>query len=475
MQNAGDAMVEQDTGLMARLQAYMRCLGEAVGRADRVERMQEYCSGLLMPLERKSVEPIAAVTAPDQCAAKHQSLLHFVNNSPWPDDAVLAKVREIVLPKIGPIRAWLIDDTGLPKKGRHSVGVKNQYCGQLGKNANCQVAVTLSVASDTASLPVAYRLFLPKEWADDKERRTKARVPDEITFKTKGEIALEQIDAALAAGIAPGFIGADAGYGNSTPFRTGLTERGLAYMVGVQPGISVWPPGTGPLPPAEKPKSRRGRQGTRLRRDENHQPVLAKDLAKSLPKDQWQTVTWREGTNAPLTSRFAAVRVRPASGDHKLSEPRAVEWLLIEWPEGEDEPTKFWLSTLPEEMTLQGLVEAAKIRWRIERDYQDLKQEIGLGHYEGRGWRGFHHHATLAIAAYGFLICEAGAFSPSARSTGRAGGGGCSWSGQGDSSRSGRGDRDENADGRAGKVRLNRPKAPQIPKGFRPRAAAAAA
>ena len=397
----------------ARFATYMAGLGEVIGRAGRAAQLNEYCAGRLMPMERKSVEPIAAVTAPAHCSAKHQSLLHFVGNSPWSDEMVLAKVREQVLPAIerhGPIRAWIIDDTGLPKKGSHSVGVKRQYCGQLGKKANCQVGVSLSVASDTASLPIAYRLFLPKDWAEDGERRAKAGVPDDINFQTKGEIALDQIKAAQAAGITPGVVLTDAGYGPSTPFRSSLTDLGLTYIVGVLSNISVWPPGTEPLPPTGKGR----RANIRLRRDENHQPVSAKELALSLDDANWHEVTWREGSNAPLTSRFTALRVRPANGDHKRSVAREVEWLLIEWPEDEAEPTKYWLSTLPDDIELQELVDLAKLRWRIERDYQDLKQEIGLGHYEGRGWRGFHHHATLAIAAYGFLILEADAISPSA-------------------------------------------------------------
>jgi len=430
----------------------MAGLGEVIGRAGRSAQLNEYCAGLLMPLERKSVEPIAAMTAPAHCSAKHQSLLHFVGNSPWSDEVVLAKVREQVVPAIerhGPIRAWIIDDTGLPKKGNHSVGVKRQYCGQLGKKANCQVAVSLSVASDTASLPVAYRLFLPKDWAEDGERRAKAGVPDDINFQTKGEIALDQIKAAQAAGITPGVVLADAGYGPSTPFRSSLTDLGLTYIVGVLSNISVWPPGTAPLPPTGPTPGRGGRRANiRLRRDESHQPLSAKELALSLEAAHWAAhwheVTWREGTNAPLTSRFTALRVRPAGGDHKRSTPRDVEWLLIEWPEDEAEPTKFWLSTLPDDIELQELVDLAKLRWRIERDYQDLKQEIGLGHYEGRGWRGFHHHATLAIAAYGFLILEADAIPPSA------------------------------TDNRRHATRL-RSKAPQLPKGFKPRGAAIAA
>jgi SRSO17 transposase len=367
-----------------------------------------------MPIERKSVEPMAAVAAPAQVAAKHQSLLHFVGNAPWSDAAMLAKVGELVLPAItrrGPIEAWIIDDTGFPKKGRHSVGVTRQYCGQLGKQDNCQVAVSLSLANHDASLPVAYRLYLPEDWAADLERRHKAKVPQTIAFHTKPQIALAQIKAARAAGLPEGVVLMDAGYGNDTELRTQLTALGLRYVAGIGPKTSVWPPGTGPLP--APPGKGLGRPPTLLRRDEQHQPIAVKALALSLPREAWQTITWREGTADWLSSRFARQRVRPAHRDTKLSEPRAEEWLLIEWPENETEPTKYWLATLPEEISFEGLVDLVKLRWRIERDYQELKQELGLGDYEGRGWRGFHHHATLCIAAYGFLIAERGALPPS--------------------------------------------------------------
>ena len=398
----------------ARLESYIASLSEVIGHADRIEPLEGYCNGLLLPLDRKSVEPLAAAVAPDRVSAKHQSLLHFVAHSPWSDDRVLAKVLERVLPSLersGPIKAWIVDDTGQPKKGKHSVGVARQYCGQLGKQDNCQVAVSLSLASETASLPIAYRLYLPKIWAQDAERRRKAGVPEEVAFKTKPEIALEQITAAHDAAVPRGVVLADAGYGNDTGFRGAVSALGLKYVMGVLGSTSLWPPGQKPLAP--KPKGGRGRPGSRLRRDEEHQPVSAKDLAMSLKPQAWRSVTWREGSNTPLSGRFAAVRVRPAHRDHELSKPRAQEWLLIEWPQGEDEPTKYWLSTLPANTKRADLVDMAKMRWRIERDYQDLKQEVGLGHYEGRGWRGFHHHATLCIAAYGFLISERETIPPS--------------------------------------------------------------
>ncbi len=391
----------------SRFASYVEGIVEVIGHADRAGPLSDYCTGLMMPGERKSVEPMAAVTAPARTAAQHQSLLHFVGQSAWSDAKVLARVRELVLPKIechGPIEAWIIDDTGFPKKGKHSVGVARQYCGQLGKQDNCQVAVSLSIANHHASLPVAYRLYLPEDWTKDRKRLRKVGVPEEVDFKTKPEIALEQIEAACAAGLPRGVVAMDAGYGCNTDLRTGVSALGLRYVAGILPNTSVWAPATGPLPP--KKWSGRGRQPKLIRRDDKHRPVPVKELALNLPKRAWRMISWREGSIEQLSSRFARVRVRAAHHDYKLTESRAQEWLLIEWPEGEKEPTKYWLSTLPKDITFRALVDLTKLRWRIERDYQELKQEVGLGHFEGRGWRGFHHHATLCIAAYGFLVSE---------------------------------------------------------------------
>jgi len=399
----------------SRFAAYVEGLGSVIGHKDREQPLRDYCTGLMLRGERKSVEPIAAVTAPARVAAQHQSLLHFVGEGRWSDERVLAKVREMVLPEIerhGPIEAWIIDDTGLPKKGRHSVGVARQYCGQLGKEDNCQVAVSLSIANEHASLPVAYRLYLPQEWTNDGERLRKAGVPADVEFKTKHEIALEQLRWACAAGLPRGVGLLDAGYGNNSNLRADMTALGLRYVAGILSNTTVWTDERGPLPP--KPWSGRGRPPKRLRRDDKHWPVSVKELALGLPKRAWRTIEWREGSAETLSSRFARVRVRAARRDERRHETRPEEWLLIEWPKGENEPTKYWLSTLPADITFQRLVYVAKLRWRIERDYLELKQEVGLGHFEGRGWRGFHHHATLCIAAYGFLISERETIPPSA-------------------------------------------------------------
>jgi SRSO17 transposase len=398
-----------------RFAAYIAGLVEVIGHADRIGPLRDYCVGLVMPGERKSVEPMAAVTAPGRVSAQHQSLLHFVSTAPWSDEAVLGQVIEMVLPQIerhGPIEAWILDDTGFPKKGRHSVGVARQYCGQLGKQDNCQAAVSLSIANHHASLPVAWRLYLPESWAGDEARRATAKIPKNITFKTKPQIALEQIEAAYRQGLPRGVVLMDAGYGNDSTLRAGISALDLPYVAGIKSNVLVWPPGVSPLVP--KPWSGRGKVPKRARREAGHEPVSVKKLALSLPQEDWQTTAWREGTNDTLTSRFARIRVSVAEYDDQPGALGSPEWLLIEWPEGEPEPTKYWLSTLPEDISLERLVDCAKLRWRIERDYQDLKQELGLGHYEGRGWRGFHHHATLCIAAYGFLISERETIPPSA-------------------------------------------------------------
>ena len=398
----------------SRFASYVEGLVGVIGHADRNEPLRDYCVGLVMPGERKSVEPMAARTAPARTSVQHQKLLHFVGVAAWSDEKVLAKVREMVLPAIerhGAIEAWIIDDTGFPKKGTHSVGVARQYCGQLGKQDNCQVAVSLSLANRHASLPVAYRLYLPEDWAADSQRRRKAGVPEGIGFTTKPGIALEQIETACKAGLPRGVVLMDAGYGCNTNLRTGISALALRYVAGILPNTSVWMSGTGPLPP--KKWSGRGRPPRLIRRDDKHQPVSVKELALGLPKRTWRTIEWREGTTGVLSSRFARVRVRAAHRDYNLTDSRPQEWLLVEWPKGETAPTKYWLSTLPKTISFRRLVDLTKLRWRIERDYQELKQEVGLGHYEGRGWRGFHHHATLCIAAYGFLISERETIPPS--------------------------------------------------------------
>lgn len=411
----------EDSDIEARFSAYVEELSGCLGHADRVDPFRSYCTGLLLEGARKSVEPMAARLNPERTSAVHQSLLHFVGQSSWDEKALLRAVCQRVLPAMTErhaTEAWIVDDTGFPKKGRHSVGVGRQYCGQVGKQDNCQVAVSLSLATCEASLPVSWQLYLPAAWAEDEERRKKAKVPATVGFQTKPEIALDQIKAALDEGLAPGVILADAGYGNAAHFRDGLAALDLTFVVGVSDNATVWPPGMTPaVPSASGP----GRRPKRLRRGGDDAPVeQIGALVKGLPARAWQAVQWREGgAGQALASRFAALRVRPAQGDHRRSLPRLEHWLLAEWPEDEAEPTKFWFSNLPADMPIERLVTLAKLRWLIERDYQELKQELGLGHYEGRSWPGFHHHAALCIAAYGFLVAEKAAIPPSAAQTDR--------------------------------------------------------
>ncbi|HXM43816.1 MAG TPA: IS701 family transposase [Bryobacteraceae bacterium] len=391
-------------------------MANAAGHQDRHTPLKNYCKGLLLPGERKSVEPMAGRLDPENIQAMRQSLHHLVAKAPWSDETLLDEVRNHVLPamqKQGLVVAWIADDTGFPKKGKHSVGVTRQYCGQVGKQENCRVAVSLSVATWNSSLPIAYRLYLPKEWAADAERREKTEVPEEMEFQTKPDMALDQIRAAVAAEVVRGVVLADAAYGANTEFRDGLTALGLRYAVGVQSSTTVWDSGKLPLP--AKPRGKIGRPPRLLQRSTDHQPVTVKQVAMSLPSTAFKEITWREGTDRKLRSCFAAVRVRAAHRDYEKAEPHAEEWLLIEWPRGEAEPTRYWMSTLTVDTKLKALIKIAKHRWIIERDYQELKQELGLGHFEGRNWRGFHHHATLCIAAYGFLVAERNRFSPSAR------------------------------------------------------------
>ena len=391
----------------ARFESYADVMTQTLGHADRAQPARWYMRGLMLPGARKSVEPMAARVHPQNVRSAHQAMHHLVADSEWSDQALLTAVARQVAPALtaGQVPCyWIIDDTGFRKYGKHSAGVARQYCGQLGKTDNCQVAVSLSLATTEGSLPLDWRLYLPKEWTDDKARCQRAGVPREVAFATKGEIAWAQIEAALEAGpdagIARGTVLMDAGYGDEAALRDRLSERELVYAVGIRPATAVW---WGEHQPADAPvQAVRGRRRSRLIRDDTHRPVGVRELAQALPSGSYRTLTWREGTNAPLRSRFARVRVRAAHADR----PREEEWLLIEWPAGESEPTRYFLSTLPADITFKALVATVKMRWRIERDYRELKQEVGLGHYEGRNWRGFHHHASLCIAAYGFLMIE---------------------------------------------------------------------
>ncbi len=398
-----------------RFAEYLTHLAEVVGHADRREPLRAYMAGLLLPGERKSVEPMAAKIDPRNVESRHQSMHHFVADAPWDARDVIRAARDWALKQFdrhGPLQAWVIDDTGIPKKGKHSVGVARQYCGVLGKQDNCQVVVTISLANDVLSVPASYRLYLPEIWAEDQDKRRAARIPAEVEFRKKWQIALDEIDSLLADGVPKAPVVMDAGYGTVTELRDELAARDLVYVAGIQCEVKVWPEGQGPQAP--KSYGGAGRPATLMRRSPEQQPVTVMELARSLPASAWRSVRWRGGTKGDMRSRFARVRVRPAHRDYERTEPRPEEWLLIEWPAGEEGPTKAWLSNVSADATITELVHLAKIRWRIERDYQELKDEIGIDHYEGRGWVGFHHHGALCIAAYAFLVAERARLSPPA-------------------------------------------------------------
>jgi len=408
-------MARKTVATEERFQEFITRLFKAVGHADRREPLRAYVAGLLLPGERKSVEPMAARIDPRHVESRHQSMHHFVADAPWDEAAVLRVARDWALEQFerhGPIEAWVVDDTGIPKKGKHSVGVARQYCGVLGKQDNCQVAVTVSLVNEVMSVPAAHRLYLPETWANDRTRRKVARVPAKIEFQTKWQIARDEIARLLEDGVPKAPVISDAGYGTTTEFRDWLAAQELVYAVGVQGEVTVWSEEN--QPPSPKTWGGRGRPATLLRRSEDTRPLSVAQLASSLPPSAWKSIRWRSGTKGDMRSRFARVRVRAAHRDYWRTEARPEEWLLIEWPTGEAAPTRFWLSNVAAETTITDLVNLVKLRWRIERDYQELKDEIGLDHYEGRNWPGFHHHAALCIAAYAFLVAERARLSPPA-------------------------------------------------------------
>ena len=317
--------------------------------------------------------------------------------APWSDCQLLERIQFLVDAAMGEGRRyWLVDDSCMPKKGQHSVGVTRQYCGQIGTQDNCQATVNVSLATQAASAPIDFRLYLLKLWAEDTQLRAGVGVPKHIDFATKPAFALGQTQAAVERGTNGGTVVADAGHGMDGAFREGLEALGFVYSVGMGPTTSVWLPGAGPLPP--KRRLGRGRMPKNMQLAPGHEPVSVEALACSLPAQKWSAVCWRQGTNTELSGRLTRVRVCVPSGDHARTERRSEQWLLIELSGDEPEATKYFLLNEPASATLGELVTTAKIRWRIERDYQGLKSEFGLNHYEGRSWRGFHHHARLCIA-----------------------------------------------------------------------------
>jgi SRSO17 transposase len=394
------------------LRAYFDSMVDGMGRTERRRAMELYLTGLLLDGERKSVEPMAArlVEKASEREAMRQRLQQCVSVAEWSDAEMRRRLALKLEAELPALEAFVVDDTGFPKKGTHSVGVARQYSGTLGRTDNCQVAVSLHVAGEKGSGCIGMQLYLPEEWARGRKRRTAAGVPKQVRFQRKWEIALAQLDEALAWGVRHHVLLADAGYGDCREFRDGVRARGLHYLVGVQGSHKVWPPGSTPTRPPKEP-GKNGRPRTRYEA-KGVEPWSIEELVLQVPREQFHTVTWREGSRGEQSSRFAAVRVHTAERHVHGAAPSEEVWLLIEWPEDEKAPTKYYLSSLPADTALKKLVRLAKLRWRVERDYQELKSEVGLDHFEGRTWRGFHHHATLCMVAHGFLALRRALFSP---------------------------------------------------------------
>lgn len=389
--------------LDAELREYFESMVEGMGRLERRRALELYLTGLLLDGERKSVEPMAGRLVEDvrQREAVRQRLQQCVSVADWSDEEMRRRLALKLEAKLPQLEALVVDDTGFPKKGEHSVGVARQYSGTLGRTDNCQVAVSLHLAGEKGSGCIAMRLYLPEEWTCSRKRCKAAGIPSGVKFQKKWQIALSQLDDALEWGVRQHLVLADAGYGDAREFRDGVRERGLHYLMGVQGTHKVWPPGAKPQKP-EKVPGKNGRPRTRYVA-EGVQPWAIEDLALQIPRDEFQTVCWREGSRGEQSSRFAAVRVQTAERHVQRAPPSEEVWLLIEWPKEEKTPTKYSLSSLPANTPLKELVRLSKLRWRVERDYQELKGEVGLDHFEGRTWRGFHHHATLCMVAHGFL------------------------------------------------------------------------
>lgn len=384
-----------------RLESYFGEIGDVLNNVRRRASFATYAMGLFGDGERKSVEPIAARACGEAADTEraHDRLLHFMTDSKWSDRDVrrLAAGHALsVMTGREPVESWIVDDTGMLKQGSHSVGVQRQYTGSAGKTTNCQIAVSLSVATKTEHVPIDFELYLPTKWSEDAARRKEARIPDDILFRTKPELALEMIKQAVADGVQKGVLLADSAYGDSSRFRDGVRELGLHYAVGIHAPTKVWR--------IDRLARRRGKA------------LAVRELALQLDRKKYRRVAWREGTGGKLVSRFARLRVVPEHDDGWDPAHREDVWLLIEWPEGEPEPTKYLFSSLGRSIGKKKLVRIVKERYRTERVYQDLKGELGFDHYEGRRFPGWHHHISVVLCCYAFVIAErVRRFPPTAR------------------------------------------------------------
>ncbi len=393
------------------LEGFFEQLTTGLGRQEMRQAMTDYLTGLLLDGKRKSIQPMAARLVDDvnEAEALRQRLQQCVVQSPWKDDEFRTGLQKSIFERFEHPEALVIDDTGFPKKGTHSVGVHRQYSGSLGRVDNCQIAVSTHIAKRESSCCMEMQLYLPKVWADDPDRRKKAKVPEDIEFAPKTDIALAQLDVLKERGVPTLPVLADAGYGDGENFRRAITEKGFQYVVSTKGKNLIWTPESSPEIPKRKSNIGRPR---RKYKDKKHPPMQAREYALSLGKKALRKITWDVSSAGSKSSYFGAARIRSAYNYSKGMPPGNEEWLIWQWPKNKEEPTKYWLSTLPAKTPLKQIVYLAKLRWRIERDYQEMKQEVGLTHFEGRTWRGFHHHATLCMAAHAFLVLHRTIFSP---------------------------------------------------------------
>ena len=393
---------KEAAALDERLDRFLGEVTASLGRSERHRWAKIYLQGLLMEGGRKSIEPLANRMA----GADVQSLRQFVGQSPWAVEEIQQRLAEKMVDLLAEPEVWMIDETSFSKAGSASVGVTRQYCGALGKIANCQVAVSLHWSTCETSCPLAWRLYLPESWLATPARRAEGKIPEGIGYRSKNQLALDLVDQALAWDVPRLPVVADSAYGNDFDFRAGLRERGLQYAVAVEPGTKVWTSDPAQVPVAASKPTGRPRQYAALKDLPEAKTLLA--VAAALSPQAWRNITWRQGTKGPMRSRFAQIQVWAAHGWKRQEHPeRVMEWLLIEWPEGAAAPSDYWLAQLGNQTVgLRRLVKTARARWRVEMDYRELKEELGLDHYEGRHWLGWHHHVTLVSLAFAFLRVE---------------------------------------------------------------------
>jgi SRSO17 transposase len=393
--------------LPKELSTWFEYIFSELGREERRTALGNYVSGLLLEGDRKSLQPMAQRMAPNgEAEAWRQRMQQAVTVAEWDDSEVFKRIAKRVVEEVPEIEAFVIDDTGFPKKGFKSVGVQRQYSGTMGRIDNCQIATSLHLASDTFGACIGMKLYLPISWASDEKRRKKTGVPDEIIFEEKWKQALRMLDEARAWGLPDLPVVMDAAYGEPNEMRVALRQRKMKYVVGISKKATAWPPGVTPIPPPKKVPNTNGRPPTRWRIPDSGPPTSLEELADKIPREKFKNITWRVGTKGKQSGRFAAVRIRMAHGHQDGKPPNEEEWLLLEWPHKQDKPSAFYLSNLPLKTSLKRIVYIAKLRWRIERDYQEMKSELGLDHFEGRGFRGFHHHVTCVATAHAFLTVQ---------------------------------------------------------------------